>query len=82
MDKQQLVIVTLAGNEPVSLPDTRYMLREDRTGEYVIVVAPVTVDDLLARDPAQAYGTVRVITDNGVEIVSTLGLGLLVVPAQ
>lgn len=87
MTEQQLVITTLVDRTPVTLPETRYMLGwdgsdQDRPGQYVIVLEPVTPDDLLANDPGQAYGSVRVLTDQGVEIVSTVCLGLLVIKAE
>ena len=82
MDQQQLVIVGLSDREPIELGTVRYMLGEaGETGGNVIMLAPVTPDDLQANDPAQAYGTVRVITDDGVELVQTIGLGVLVVRA-
>ena len=82
MIEQQLVIVSLVDRQPVT-EDTRYMLgKDDQLGQTVILLEPVTPDDLLANDPEIAYGTVRVITDRGVEIVQTVGLGVLVITAE
>ena len=82
MDQQQLVIVTLSEREPVESGTVRYLLSEDdRPGQNVIMLEPVTPDDLQANDPGIAYGTVRVITDRGVEVVQTVGLGVLVIRA-
>lgn len=78
--QQQLVIVGLCDRKP--LTGDRYMLGQDETvGQTVTMLEPVTPDNLLATDPDVAYGSVRVRLVDGTErVVSTLDLGVLVVP--
>lgn len=80
--QQQLVIVALGDREP--LTGERYMLGEDGHGQVVTMLEPLTPDNLaLPGSDPNAYGTVRIRDDQGtVRAVSTLGLGVLVVPAE
>lgn len=74
-----LKIVTL-DRQPVRPGDTRYMIDSDRPAEdgYVIILDPITPDDLLAPGP-EAYGTLRVVTAYGVRTVTTVVAGVLVI---
>ena len=78
MSQQQLMITALDGGpaEPV-----RYWVPaqwEPGTEGYVIMLEPVTADNLRGTDET-AYGSVRVLTDDGVRVASTVSLGVLVV---
>lgn len=80
MNKQQLVITTLDGTPFTE--DWRWYNPaswEPGTEGFVILVEPVTPDVIGGTDES-VYGSVRVITDDGGMIVSTVSLGLLVLP--
>jgi hypothetical protein len=83
----KLSILTLADREPIMAGDTRYLLGDFtgkgyETGQYVIIVEPRTPDDLTAPSSEEAYGTLAVITEDGLQVVSTMGLGVLVLPTE
>lgn len=79
-----LKIVTLSTREPVELGSVRYYLppRYEPSADQgdVIIVAPVSADSIGA--PGDNVGSVHVITSQGSRVVDTVGLGVLVVPAE
>jgi hypothetical protein len=84
MIMSSLQVVTLSDRTPVEPGSCRYWLPAAWTPGprgNVIIVAPVSRDNLQGTGP-EAYGTVQVIADDGVRLVSTVELGVLVVPAQ
>jgi len=84
----KLSILTLESREPIQPGEVRYMLgaMDDQgaygVGQYVIIVEPITPDNLQACSSEEAYGTLAVITDEGRAVVHTVGLGVLVLPAE
>lgn len=79
MNEQQQLKITALDGGPAT--EVRFYLPaswEAGTEGFVIMLSPVTPDNLLAVDETR-YGSVRVLTDDGVRTVSTVSLGVLVV---
>jgi hypothetical protein len=84
-----LSILTLSTRDPIPAGSVRYMLGtwddvagEYGVGQYVIIVEPVTPDRLPVLGLEEGTGSVAVITDDGLAVVPTVGLGVLVLPTE